>query len=312
MADGPERYRAARDLLLRSPPRLFEQPRGPLRREGESVVEAAVRLVKDLDHGVLPIQGPPGTGKTYTGARMIAALAQQGKRIGVTAVSHKVIDNLLKEVLSAAATEGTRLRAVHKDKLPKPGADPVEGLEMIEDNARAAAGLRSGKVVGGTTWFWSRDDMVESLDYLFVDEAGQMSLAHALATGRSAKQHRPAGRPPAAGAAAAGRSSRGCGGGGARSHPRRQEDDCRRGRSLPGRNLATASRHLPVHLRALLRGQAALARRAWSDRRWRAATVHSPAAGCSSSRSSTPGTRTALPRKWRRLPSSPGVFCGAA
>ena len=185
-AGGPERYRAGRDLLLRNPPRLLEQTAGPLRTPGESVVEAAVRLVKNLDNSVLPIQGPPGTGKTYTGARMIAALAQEGKRIGVTAVSHKVIDHLLREVLAAAAAGGKRLRAAHKDKLPKSGADPVDGLEIIEDNARAAAGLESGKVVGGTTWFWSRDDMVGSLDYLFVDEAGQMSLAHALAAGRSA------------------------------------------------------------------------------------------------------------------------------
>ena len=184
---GPERYRAGRDLLLASPPRLLEPTTGPLRRPGEDVVAAAVRLVKSLDNSVLPIQGPPGTGKTYTGARMILALSQEGKRIGVTAVSHKVIDNLLKEVLAAAAAEGIRIRAVHKDKLPKSGADPFEGLEIVDDNARAAAGLAAGKVVGGTTWFWSRDDMVGSLDYLFVDEAGQMSLAHALAAGRSAK-----------------------------------------------------------------------------------------------------------------------------
>ena len=185
-AGGPERYRAGRDLLLGSPPRLRESTTGPLRKPGESVVEAAVRLVKSLDNSVLPIQGPPGTGKTYTGARMIVALAQEGKRIGVTAVSHKVIDNLLKEFLAAAAAAGMRLRAVHKDKPARSGADPVEGLEIVDDNSKAAAGLGRGKVVGGTTWFWSRDDMVGSLDYLFVDEAGQMSLAHALAAGRSA------------------------------------------------------------------------------------------------------------------------------
>ena len=29
--------------------------------------------------------------------------------------------------------------------------------------------------------------MIESVDYLFIDEAGQMSLAHALAAGRAAR-----------------------------------------------------------------------------------------------------------------------------
>jgi superfamily I DNA and/or RNA helicase len=41
--------------------------------------------------------------------------------------------------------------------------------------------------MGGTAWFWSRDELVESLDYLFVDEAGQISLAQALAMARSAR-----------------------------------------------------------------------------------------------------------------------------
>ena len=182
--DGRGPYRAARDLLLRKNPRL-RTPVQALRRPGEDIVEAAVRLARGLDNGVLPIQGPPGTGKTYTGARMIVALARDGRRIGVTAVSHKVIVNLLKEVLNAARMEGVPLMAIHKGS--KSGGESIEGLEEVTDNAKARAGLDSGKVAGGTTWFWAREDMSESLDYLFIDEAGQMSLAHALAAGRAAR-----------------------------------------------------------------------------------------------------------------------------
>ncbi len=116
---------------------------------------------------------------------MIVALARDGKRIGVTAVSHKVIRNLLKEVLNAARMEGVPLTAIHK--VSKSGGESIEGLEEVTDNAKARAGLDSGKVAGGTTWFWAREDMIESLDYLFIDEAGQMSLAHALAAGRAAR-----------------------------------------------------------------------------------------------------------------------------
>ena len=182
--DGTGPYRAARDLLLRKNPRL-RTPMKVLRTPGEDIVEAAVRLAAGLDNGVLPIQGPPGTGKTYTGARMIVALARRGKRIGVTAVSHKVIVNLLKEVLHAARLEETPLQAIHKDS--KANEESIEGLEEVTDNAKARAGLAAGKVAGGTTWFWAREEMIESLDYLFIDEAGQMSLAHALAAGRSAR-----------------------------------------------------------------------------------------------------------------------------
>ena len=101
---GP--YRAARDLLLNCAPRLV--PGAELHREGEDAVAAARRLALVLDGGVLAIQGPPGSGKTYTGARMICELVRAGRRVGVTAVSHKVIRNLLDEVVTAAKHEGTQ------------------------------------------------------------------------------------------------------------------------------------------------------------------------------------------------------------
>ncbi len=68
----------------------------------------------ELDGGVLAIQGPPGAGKTFSGARMIIDLVSQGKKVGVTAVSHKVIRNLLKEVVAAAQTEGKSARCMHR------------------------------------------------------------------------------------------------------------------------------------------------------------------------------------------------------
>ena len=181
--DGP--FRAVRDLLLRKPPRLQGCGIGDaLRCDGEDVVEAAIRLAENLDCGVLPIQGPPGTGKTYTGARMIVALARAGKRVGVTAVSHKVIRNLLEEAVGASETSGGGVEFAHKCT---PSDESPAGIEEIRDNAAALATLHAGKVLGGTAWLWAREDAVESLDYLFVDEAGQMSLVNALAAGRAAR-----------------------------------------------------------------------------------------------------------------------------
>ncbi len=180
--NGP--YRAARDLLLKRKPRLRTPAQGALRRSGENLVDAAIRLARDLDNGVLPVQGPPGTGKTYTGARMIVALATAGKRIGVTAVSHKVIRHFLEQVVRAAPA-GAPVAAIHK--VSKRGVEKTPGVEETDKNEKAAAGLGQGKVVGGTCWFWARDDMIESVDYLFIDEAGQMSLAFALAAARSAR-----------------------------------------------------------------------------------------------------------------------------
>src|SRR5439155_3876407 len=106
-ADRP--YQAASDLLCRQPPRRRSGTGAPLRHAGEPLVDATLRLCRELDGGVLPIQGPPGSGKTYVGARAIVALATSGKRVGVTAVSHKVIDNLLAEVQRAADEAGVTL-----------------------------------------------------------------------------------------------------------------------------------------------------------------------------------------------------------
>ncbi len=92
-ADGP--WRSARDLLLRHAPRVGQLPGTPLLGLGEDDLGAAKRLGLALDHSVLAIQGPPGSGKTFTGARMIVELVRAGKRVGVTANSHKVIGNLL-------------------------------------------------------------------------------------------------------------------------------------------------------------------------------------------------------------------------
>lgn len=182
-AEGP--LRAVRDLLLRRPPRRQGGVAGALRREEETAVQAAVRLAHELDHGVLPIQGPPGTGKTFTGAQMIVSLVQAGKRVGVTAVSHKVIRNLLEKTLEAATKVGATVEAVHK--VGSSEGDCPDGLTETKDNGKALGSLGKGTVVGGTAWLWARDDAAETLDYLVVDEAGQMSLAHVLAAGRSAR-----------------------------------------------------------------------------------------------------------------------------
>ena len=97
-AEGP--FRAARDLLLRRGPRLADGTDTLILTE-ESTVDAAKRVGTLLDCSVLPIQGPPGSGKTFTGARMICELMRQGKKVGITAISHKVIQNLLLEVIKA-------------------------------------------------------------------------------------------------------------------------------------------------------------------------------------------------------------------
>lgn len=179
--DGP--YQAARDLLLRQGPRVGAEP---LHRTGETTVEAAVRLCAHLAGGVLPIQGPPGAGKTFTGARMICELVRRGKKVGITANSHKVIRNLIDATIKAADELGIVLQCCQKaDEVE----DPQHRLSFAKRNEDLFAALSGGaaSVGGGTAWLWSRPDAFETVDVLFVDEAAQMSLANVLAVSQAAK-----------------------------------------------------------------------------------------------------------------------------
>lgn len=176
-AEGP--HRAARDLLVGRGPRIPGHAGGPLERPGESGEDAARRLGLLLDGGTLAIQGPPGSGKTFTGARMIVDLVRAGKRVGICAVSHKVITNLMKETVKAAGEAGIACIQKVREKSP----DPDPAIVEVTDNAavRIALAHQTAQVAGGTPWMWAREEFLEAVDVLFVDEAGQMSLANVLA-----------------------------------------------------------------------------------------------------------------------------------
>jgi AAA domain len=178
--DGP--YQAARDLLLRTAPRLGGQA---LRHSDEPALDAALRIAPALDGGILPIQGPPGAGKTHIGARMICALVQAGKTVGITANSHKVIRHLLDEVAKAAREMGVDVRCMQKVEETEPDQP---SLCFAKDNAalRGAIGTTSN-VAGATAWFWARPDATAAVDVLFIDEAAQMSLANVLAVSQAAR-----------------------------------------------------------------------------------------------------------------------------
>ena len=185
-AMGP--YRAARDLLLRYPPRMTVGAE-VLLAPGEQTLDAAKRVGTQLDHSLLAIQGPPGAGKTYTGARMICELVRQGKRVGITATSHKVIRLLLNEVVKAAGEEKlTNLKCVQKvNEREKPDHDPPHIQTTVGGEETLAAFRAGAHILAGTAWLWAQEDYLEAVDVLFVDEAGQMSLANVIAVSQAAK-----------------------------------------------------------------------------------------------------------------------------
>lgn len=179
--EGDGRYRAARDLLMRMPPRIGGQP---IRQDGEPTLDAALRIAPHLEPGVFPIQGPPGAGKTHTGARMICALVQAGKTVGVTANSHKVIRNLLDAVVTAADAMGVDVQCMQK---PAEKEDDVHRLRFTTKAPELLGAISHGvHVGGGTAWLWASPDAAEAVDVLFIDEAAQMALASVLAVSQAA------------------------------------------------------------------------------------------------------------------------------
>ena len=188
--DAPGEYRAGRDLLLSRGPRLNTMPdiREPLQRQSETTLDTARRLVLQLDGGVLAIQGPPGTGKTYTGARLICELVRAGKKVGITANSHKVIRNLLDMAVEAASEEDVDIKIIQKVS-GKPNREPADPIQETNTNNTVLTQLAMGtaNVAAATAWLWSRTEFNETVDVLIVDEAGQMSLANALAISQGAK-----------------------------------------------------------------------------------------------------------------------------
>jgi uncharacterized protein len=184
--DGP--WRAARELLLKLPPRAGQVPGEPLARPGERGNDAATRLAPLLDETVLPVQGPPGSGKTWTAAEMILALVRAGRPVGIVAFTHRAIENLLQEVLAHARRASLPIAAIRKGEA---GEEPGEdcGYTWATSNGDVEHALRSGQVqvAAGTAWLWARPEFAGSLDTLFVDEAGQMSLANVLAVSGAAR-----------------------------------------------------------------------------------------------------------------------------
>lgn len=180
------RYQALADIIERTPPRLSNWDGNTLVREGESLIEAASNRALALDHSALFIQGPPGTGKTFTSAHVIVSLIAEGKRVGVSSNSHKAINNLLQKIEDIALERGIAFSGVKKTTKNDPETY-LNGRFIIDLDDNEAIEDGGFDLIGGTAWLFARQNMDQALDYLFVDEAGQVSLGHLLAMGASAR-----------------------------------------------------------------------------------------------------------------------------
>lgn len=162
-------------------------PPGLIGQSGESSTDIAIRVAGAMSGDCLVIQGPPGTGKTYTASRVIASLLAAGKKVGVASNSHKAVVNLLLACGDAVRGNGGRLQGV---KVGGEADGPLftdnPDVHHAPDSGAAQASYRGG-VIGGTAWLFTRPEWDGALDFLFIDEAGQVALANAIAMARCAQ-----------------------------------------------------------------------------------------------------------------------------
>lgn len=158
-----------RRLLLRQRPELHGLP-------AETPLSDLQKSVPAMRGSTLAIQGPPGTGKTYTGSRLIKQLIESGKRVGITSNSHKAIINLIEGIHKAG---GDLRGSVYSSSSEDPILAAIPDIQVVD--SKYAFGAYRGGIIAGTAWLFSRPEFASELDYLFVDEAGQVSLANVAA-----------------------------------------------------------------------------------------------------------------------------------
>lgn len=180
-------FPATADLLLARRPRT-RTLRDVIQPQRVSAA-AVARIVDDLDGGYLAVQGPPGSGKSTLAAEIIVDRLRAGRRVGIAARGHKAIHNLLAKIEDVAASDGLRFRGFQKY------SSVSEDSQYHSRHDRSWIVATSSNddlaqphdLAAGTPWLFSRPDLAGRYDDLFVDEAGQLSLADALACSRAAR-----------------------------------------------------------------------------------------------------------------------------
>lgn len=166
-----QRYRAARDILLRNNPKFKRE----INYKNDDTIIQLKEMALALDESYLAIQGPPGTGKSFSASQVVLTLAQKGFKIGITGLSHAVISNLINKIQEAGEREGIVLNINQKTK-PELETNHFVNYVKKSDEARSLLDQHGGIILGGTDFMWSGKDFEDTVDYLVVDEAGQFSL----------------------------------------------------------------------------------------------------------------------------------------
>jgi uncharacterized protein len=184
---------ALSDFLLRKRPRITGNMEGTIVKNSNDLVKETTNVICNLDNSYLCIQGPPGSGKTHTAACAIIELLKRNKTIGITSNSHKAIYRLLQKINEFAPSPGLIPYKAVKAKSSKSNIDEEYGSELeiltlVADKSAALNAIPDKyRLIADTAWGFSNELAKDKLDYLFIDEASQVSLANLVGMAASTK-----------------------------------------------------------------------------------------------------------------------------
>jgi len=184
---------AITDFLFRRIPRFLNGPKNPILEPNlppNDFIKSIIMAANNLNKSYLCIQGPPGAGKTFTARNVIGDLISKGKRVGISSNSHKAIINLMDGVADHLIENDILGNLI---KIGGSDTDPIFNKKNViykRDAKSCVNALNYSSIcIGGTAWLFcnsclTEEEGVKKFDYLFVDEAGQVSVANLVGMSR--------------------------------------------------------------------------------------------------------------------------------
>ena len=186
-----KKYNALISFLEKKIPQIDGVKSGDKIVKSDDFLKEIPKIISNLKNSYIYIQGPPGTGKTQQAANTIIELLKKNKKIGITGLSHKVIHNLLERIEELAikkkfAFSGYK-RGTLTDEETVFDGEYIKTYEKDPVFMNAIDDKNTGNLFAGTKFHFASSFYDEKIDYLFIDEAGQVSIADLISIGNVAR-----------------------------------------------------------------------------------------------------------------------------